>query len=108
MKTNFLLILLLLLQASTFAQNVTVTGTVRSAGDNAPLIGVSVSVSGTSRGTTTNLDGGYSLSVPRDAVLLFSFLGYARQQVPVDGRTNINIELQASGSDLAEIVVTTA
>ncbi|MFD2888272.1 SusC/RagA family TonB-linked outer membrane protein [Chitinophaga cymbidii] len=106
----------LLLQVAAFAQNVTVsaganvtvTGTVRSASDNTPLIGVSISVSGTNRGTTTNVDGKYSLSVSRDAVLVFSFLGHVTQQVPVDGRTNINIQLQPGGSDLAEVVVTTA
>ncbi|MBO9561581.1 MAG: TonB-dependent receptor plug domain-containing protein, partial [Niastella sp.] len=109
MKTTALLILSLLLQYITFAQDITVTGTVRSAGENASLSGVSVSVNGKSRGTTTNDDGKYSLLVSKDAVLTFSFLGYASRQVPVNGRTVIDIELKTgSGNELETVVVTTA
>jgi TonB-linked SusC/RagA family outer membrane protein len=109
MKTTALLILSLLLQYITFAQDITVTGTVRSVGENASLSGVSVSVNGKSRGTTTNNDGKYSLLVPKDAVLTFSFLGYASQQVPVNGRTVIDIELKTGGgNELETVVVTTA
>lgn len=117
MKTTALLILSLLLQHITFSQNVlvvgtqdiTVTGTVHSASDNTLLSGVSVSVNGKSRGTTTNNDGKYSLVVSKDAVLVFSFLGYASRQEPVNGRTVIDIRLQpGTGNELETVVVTTA
>jgi TonB-linked SusC/RagA family outer membrane protein len=117
MKTTALLILSLLLQHVTFSQNVlvagtqdiTVTGTVHSASDNTSLSGVSVSVNGKSRGTTTNNDGKYSLLVSKDAVLTFSFLGYTSRQVPVNGRTVIDIELKTGGgNELETVVVTTA
>lgn len=109
MKTTALLILSLLLQYITFAQDVTVTGTVHSASDNTLLSGVSVSVNGKSRGTTTNNDGKYSLLVSKDAVLVFSFLGYASRQEPVNGRTVIDIRLQpGTGNELETVVVTTA
>lgn len=109
MKTTALFILSMLLQLVTLAQDVTVTGTVRSAGDNTPLPGVSISANGSNRGTTTNQNGSYSLVVSKDAVLAFSFLGYVTQQVPLNGRTVINIQLQAgSGDELSSVVVTTA
>ncbi|MDF2193527.1 SusC/RagA family TonB-linked outer membrane protein [Paraflavitalea sp. CAU 1676] len=109
MKTTALLFLTLLLQYVSFAQDITVTGSVRSAGDNALLSGVSISVAGTNRGTTTNNEGQYSLSVTKEAVLVFSFLGYTSQQVPLNGRTTIHVQLQRNtGSELGEVVVTTA
>lgn len=109
MKTTALIILSLLLQVVTFAQDVTVTGSVRSASDNSPLSGVSISVNGTNRGTTTNYDGKYSLLVPKDGTLSFSFLGFASQQVPVSGKAEINILMKpGTDSELSEVVVTTA
>jgi TonB-linked SusC/RagA family outer membrane protein len=109
MKTTALLICSLLLQYLTFAQNVTVTGTVRSASDNTPLGGVSISANGTSRGTTTNSEGKYSIVVAKDARLVFSFLGFIGQQTPLNGRTEVNIQLQpGTDSELGAVVVTTA
>ncbi|WP_276483996.1 SusC/RagA family TonB-linked outer membrane protein [Paraflavitalea pollutisoli] len=109
MKTTALIILSLLLQVVTFAQSVTVTGSVRSASDQSPLSGVSISANGTNLGTTTNAEGKYSLVVSKDAVLSFSFLGFISQQVPLNGKTEINILLQpGTGSELSEVVVTTA
>jgi TonB-linked SusC/RagA family outer membrane protein len=109
MKTTALSILALLLQVITFAQDVTVTGTVRSASDNTPLGGVSVSVSSTNQGTITSPEGKYSLLVKKDAVLVFSFLGYTAQQVSLNGRTTINIQMQpGTDSELSTVVVTTA
>ncbi len=109
MKTTALSLLALLLQVITLAQDVTITGSVRSASDNTPLGGVSVSVSSTNQGTITSPDGKYSLPVHKDAVLVFSFLGYVAQQVPLNGRTIINIQLQpGTDNELSTVVVTTA
>lgn len=70
----------------------TVTGTVNS--EEGALPGVNVVVKGTLNGTATDFDGNYVLEdVPADAVLEFSFVGYATQDVPVNGRTQIDINL---------------
>lgn len=109
MKSTALIALLLLAQMIAFAQDITVSGTVRSAADNSLLSGVSVVVTGTNRGTTTNTEGRYSVTVARDAVLVFSYLGYATQEVAVNGRESVDILLQqGNNAELGEVVVTTA
>lgn len=71
-----------------------------------PLAGVSVAVKGTNNGTTTDAAGNYSLSVPnKSAVLVFSYVGYASQEVPVGDRTTINANLSTSTSELNTVVV---
>ncbi len=70
------------------------------------LPGVSVTVKGTTRGSTTNANGEYSISVPDDKVVLaFSFVGYLPQEVLVGNRTNINITLKVDSKALDEVVV---
>jgi TonB-dependent SusC/RagA subfamily outer membrane receptor len=109
MKSSALLILYLLLYGLSFAQDITITGTVRSAGDNTLLGGVSIVDSRTNKGTTTNNEGRFSLVASKDAVLIFSFLGYASQQVSLNGQTVIDVQLQhGSAGDLSEVVVPTA
>src|SRR5690348_14098709 len=73
-----------------------ITGTVT--GDNGVnLAGVSVSIRGTTQGTTTGSDGKYSLTVTSDtATLEFSYVGYATQEIPVAGRTVINVTLASA------------
>ena len=89
-----------------FAQT-SVTGTVTSSEDGGTLPGVSVVVKGTSLGTTTDMDGKFSLSVPADATaLVFSFVGMETQTVAFSGQTVINVVLNASALDLDEFVVT--
>ncbi len=109
MKSTALFIFLLMLQYISYAQDITVTGTVRSATDNTLLSGVSIVVSGTARGTTTNQEGWFSITAPREGSLTFSSLGYVSQQVHLSGQTTLNIVLQeSSSSELQEVVVTTA
>ncbi len=86
-----------------YAQNKQVTGTVTDASGE-PIIGASVVVDGTSTGTTTDLDGQFSLAVPANATLSISYVGYTTQQVNVAGKTNVNVVL-AEDSILAEDVV---
>jgi len=89
-----------------FAQT-SVTGTVSSSEDGGTLPGVSVVVEGTSLGTTTDMDGRFSLSVPTDATaLLFSFVGMEAQRVAFTGQTVINVVLKSSALQLDEFVVT--
>src|SRR5437868_6368389 len=63
-----------------FGQQATVTGKVTGEGDK-PLSGVSVQVKGTSKGTTTNAQGAYSINVSNNDVLVFSYVGYEPQEI---------------------------
>src|ERR1700754_3182521 len=87
---------------SAFAQNVTVKGTVTDAANSEALIGVSINVKGTSTGTQTDANGAFSLSAPSNATLVFSYLGYTMQEIPVSGQATLNIKLQSSSNSLNE------
>lgn len=74
--------------------------------NNEPLPGVSVLIRGTNNGTVTDEKGEFTLSVPNDnSTLHFSFVGYASQEIPVSGQTEISVILEQISSDLDEIVV---
>lgn len=87
------------------AQGLTVSGKV-SGSDVGPLFGASVSVKGTGRGEVTDAEGNFSLTVSGpDAVLVFSYIGYKRQEIVVGNQTVINVTLTPSVEDLSEVVV---
>lgn len=86
-------------------QKTTVTGTVKAA-DGTLLPGLSIIVKGTTVGTTTNPDGKYTLDVPKDAILLFSFIGFEPQEIVVAGKSVIDVTMQPSVESLDEVVVT--
>ncbi len=89
------------------AQAVEVSGTVVSAEDETPLPGVNVQEEGTNRGTTTNVDGEFSLSVSSDqATLLFSFVGFQEERVDLEARTDIRVTMREQVQSLDELVVT--
>jgi len=90
---------------SAFAQNVTVKGKVSDAATGELMFGVSVGVKGTTTGTQTDATGAFTLSAPNNATLVFSFLGYNRLEVPVNGQTNITVKLQPQANALNEVVV---
>lgn len=88
------------------AQDHTVTGTVISADDGAPLPGVNIVVKGTVTGTSTDLEGQYRLDAPSAGdTLVFSFVGYQVQEAPIDGRAVINVSMQLADVGIGEIVV---
>jgi TonB-linked SusC/RagA family outer membrane protein len=87
-------------------QSVTVTGTVKSAADNSALPGLTVVVKGTVVGTVTNSDGKYSINASPDATLQFSFIGFTTQEVQVQGRTNIDVMMEAGTEAIDEVIVT--
>lgn len=101
-----LLYLLIALPGQLMAQTSPVKGTVRDAVSKTPLPGVTITVKGTTQGVTSAANGTYSLSVPAGASLVFSFVGYARQEIPVNGRPTIDVGLSESSSSLNEVVVT--
>jgi TonB-linked SusC/RagA family outer membrane protein len=83
----------------------TITGTV-SEEDGTPLPGVNVVVKGTTIGTVTDSNGAFSLDVPSpDAVLVFSFIGFISQEIPISGQTVVNVTLKADTQTLSEVVV---
>ncbi len=82
-----------------------VRGQVTGAGGET-LPGVSVKIKGTLIGTSTDLDGRYSLNVPENATLVFTYIGYVAREVEVNNQSSINIVLEVSASALSEVVVT--
>lgn len=99
------LLLQLVFVTSSHAQDVTVTGKVTDAGYNDPLIGVSVVVQGNARvGTVTDVDGNYSITVPKKASLQFSYVGYQPALVNVNGQTVVNVSLSPMSNTLDEVV----
>ena len=88
-----------------WAQN-TISGKVTSAEDNEPLPGVSIVVEGTNRGTTTDLDGNFSMQASSEDVLQFSYIGFLTQRLPVGSQTTFNVSMKADLQQLEEVVVT--
>lgn len=88
-----------------FAQAQNITGKVTDA-EGSPIPGVNILVKGTTFGTTTDMNGDYALNVEgQNQVLVFSFIGYASQEVAIDNRTTINVALEADTKLLEEVVV---
>ena len=86
------------------AQDITVSGTVTSADDGLPLPGVSVVVKGTVQGTSTDLDGNYSITVRTGQVLLFTSIGFKDQEFTVSGGGRINAVMETDAVMLDEVV----
>lgn len=99
----FLLLMVLASTASSYAQNV-VKGVVMDIADN-PLPGVSVVVKGSTTGTTTDLDGRYSINAPKNGTLVFTYIGMTKQEVKVSEKRTLNVILQEDVSVLNEVVV---
>lgn len=88
------------------AQERTVSGKVLSGDDNQPLPGVSVAVKGSTRGTTTDANGDYRISVPtNNAVLVFSAVGFVSQEITVGTKSAVNLTLNTDTRSLNEVVV---
>ncbi|MBT6999973.1 MAG: SusC/RagA family TonB-linked outer membrane protein, partial [Prolixibacteraceae bacterium] len=83
----------------------TVTGTVID-DEGIGIPGVSISQKGTTNGTITNLDGGYTMQVPSDATIVFSFVGMQAVEETINGRSTIDVTMVASQIGLEEVVVT--
>jgi TonB-linked SusC/RagA family outer membrane protein len=84
-----------------------VTGTVTEADTGEPIPGANVIVKGTSSGSVTDLDGNFTVNVSSDdAVLLFSFVGFVSQEIPVGNQSTIDVVLESDVTALSEVVVT--
>jgi TonB-linked SusC/RagA family outer membrane protein len=104
-KLSVLTILCLFCFNVASAQNITVTGVVTDAGDNTSLPSVSISIKGTTTGIQTDANGKYAISVPATGTLVFTYIGYTVQEVPVNNRTTINVSLASSAQQLEQVVV---
>jgi TonB-linked SusC/RagA family outer membrane protein len=97
-------LILIFLGTSTFGQK-TITGVVTSSLDEDQLIGVNIVVKGTSRGTTTDVDGNYSIDVSSEETLVFSYIGFKTIEKIVGNQTIINVALESNAQQLEDIVV---
>lgn len=104
LKKLFLTACFLLIGTAAFSQEHTVTGVVTDSFKE-PLIGVSIVVQGTNTGVVTGLDGDYSIQVPADATLEFSYVGMEKQSIKVGNRNVINVQMKEDSQMLAETVV---
>lgn len=84
-----------------------VAGKVTLAADKEAAIGATIQVKGTNIGAVTDIEGNYSVNVPNaQAILVFSYTGFATQEIEVGNQTTINVALSESASQLDEVVVT--
>ena len=105
MKKLFSILFLLGVTLSVFSQNIQIQGVIVGGQDNEPLPGVNVLEKGTTNGTITDLDGNFTLSVPSDAILTVSYIGYKSQEISVKGNKSLRILLQEDSEALDEVVV---
>ncbi|EIJ40391.1 TonB-linked outer membrane protein, SusC/RagA family [Galbibacter orientalis DSM 19592] len=104
MKKTITLLIFGLLTTLGFSQEI-ISGTITDT-NNVPLGGVSVSILDTPKGTVTDFDGNYEIEANSTDILVFSYIGFIVQNVPVENQTTINIVLQENTEQLSEVVVT--
>ena len=100
-----LAVFMLLPNAASAQQKVTLSGVVTDAADKQPVIGATVVIEGTKTGAVTDIDGKYSIQLPADAVISVECLGYVTQKIKVNGQTVINVVLASDKVALDEVVV---
>lgn len=106
MKKYLLLFAVMLASFGGLLAQRTITGKVTDSSDGSALPGVNILVQGTNTGTVTDINGSYSISVSGDnPVLIFSFIGYAQEEVQVGQRSVIDVALEQDITQLSEVVV---
>ncbi len=103
-KISFLLTLAFICGGLAHAQQISVSGTVTDASGE-PIIGATVMAEGTANGTSTDLDGNYSITADALGMLKFSYVGYTTQSIAIEGRSVINVTMTESAELLDELVV---
>ncbi|MDP4274828.1 MAG: SusC/RagA family TonB-linked outer membrane protein [Bacteroidota bacterium] len=108
-KTSLFILFLMFMNFSLFAQSIPqkeIVGTVKDGTTNEVLPGVNVVIEGTLTGTMTDIDGKFNIKVPSDSsILVFSFMGYAREKVLVTRKSSIEVTLKPDVKSLDEVVV---
>jgi hypothetical protein len=105
MKKRLLLTMLLVFSASIIFAQSKITGKVTMAENGSDLPGVSVSVKGTTRGTTSAGNGNYTINASPNETLVFTFVGFKPLSVKVGNRSVIDVQLESDVSELSEVVV---
>ena len=103
-KTKQLLFFIMLLPVFIFGQNV-LKGTVTEQSTSIPLPGVNVIIKGTTTGTTTDFDGNYEIAANNGDIIVFSYVGYATQELTYSGQSNLDVQLSEDAAQLDEVVV---
>jgi TonB-dependent starch-binding outer membrane protein SusC len=99
-------LIMIFLGQTAFAQDQVLTGKVTNSVDGSPLQGVSIAVKGTKIGTQTGSDGSFRLSVPRSAnTLVITSVGFAKQEVNISGKSDVDVPLVATDARINEVVV---
>ena len=106
-RIGILIIFAIILVSWTTQEQRQVTGKVTSAEDGTPLPGVTVVLKGSTRGTTTGINGEYQLNVPmHGGSLVFSYIGFVTQEIKIGQQSVIDVQMAADYSQLSEVVVT--
>ncbi len=107
MKKGIILILMILLLSATslFAQNFNISGVVVDFKSGEPLIGATVIQKGTNNGTVTDLDGKFTLVIPKETTLSISYIGYVSQETVIKNNNQIKILMVSNTQNLEEVVV---
>ena len=104
-RNIYTLLLLFLCSVRAFAQQ-TVSGTVSASKNGETLVGITVSIKGTQTATATNVQGHYSIKTnSANDVLVFSYVGYTSQEIPVNGQSTINVKMEEEARSINEVVV---
>lgn len=106
MKKILTLLIIVCFQFTAFSQSteIKVTGRITSVFGQ-PLAGASIQVKNAAKTTSTDVTGAFSITVPQDAILVVSFVGFQKQEVPVAGKTELAIALEPAETGLGEVVV---
>src|ERR1035437_3849268 len=100
-----LLLVLGILTSGISAQKVSVTGTVKDEKAGTSMPGVTVIEKGTTNGVLTDDMGKFTLSVKKNSIISFSYVGYSSQEVQINGKTTLSIMLQEKAQSLNEVIV---
>ncbi len=103
-KVLLLSLTLMLFSAAAFTQNI-ITGKVTDSKDGTPAAGVTVSVKGTTTSTQTGSDGSFKISAPANATLVFTSIGFGRQELALDGKSSVEVKLLQANQQMNEVVV---
>ncbi|MDR2806308.1 MAG: TonB-dependent receptor [Dysgonamonadaceae bacterium] len=107
MRAFFTVVICFGMAVSGFAQTKTIKGVVSDASTNEPIIGASVTVTGTQRGTATSVNGEFSLEASPNETLTITYLGYIPQKVNIGNKTTFDVHLEINEEVLEEVVVST-
>ena len=89
-----------------YQDQIRVSGTINDGSNNQPMPGVNIQVKGTSIGAISDIDGKYSLTAPgKNSTLIFSFIGFVSREIPLNGRTTLDVALEGELRGLEEVVV---